>query len=174
MKYREMELSDYEEVISLWRESEGVKLRDADSLDGIDKYLKRNPGLSFVAENNNEIIGTIMSGHDGKRGYIQHLAVKPSLRKSGIATELLSNCVSALRSEGIIKSHIHILSNNELGKNYWSNRGWKRRTDIDVYSYINGSGENTLQFWQTDILKRRFAAKNAVSKGVMLPEPTAR
>lgn len=142
VKYREMKLSDYEHVISLWQESEGVKLRDADSFDGIERYLLRNPGLSFIAENDNVIIGTIMSGHDGKRGYIQHLAVKPRLRKSGIATNLLSICIEALKDEDIAKSHIHVLSDNELAKSYWANRGWKKRNDIDVYSYINGKDEN--------------------------------
>ena len=142
MQYRKMDLSDYEGVISLWQESEGVKLREADSKQGINKYLVRNPGLSFVAVKEGVILGTIMSGHDGKRGYVQHLAVAPSLRMSGIATELLSRCIGALKSEGIIKSHIHVLSNNEQAKNFWSNRGWSKRTDIEVFSFINGGHEN--------------------------------
>ena len=138
-----MELSDYEGVTSLWQNSDGVKLRDADSAAGIEKYLKRNPGLSFIAEENNEIIATVMSGHDGKRGYIQHLSVKKELRNLGIATRLVSNCISALKKEGILKSHIHILNDNELAKKYWSNRGWNKRNDIEVYSFINGNEKNT-------------------------------
>jgi len=116
MKFREMELSDYDNLILLWRSSSGVKLRGADSFDGIKKYLKRNPGLSFVVEEGDEIIATIMAGHDGKRGYIQHLSVKEDRRKLGLASKLVSNCVSALKKEGILKSHIHILSDNELAK----------------------------------------------------------
>jgi ribosomal protein S18 acetylase RimI-like enzyme len=138
-----MKISDYDKMISLWQEVEGVKLRDADSYDGIQKYLHRNPGLSFIAEDDGNIIGTIMSGHDGKRGYIQHLAVIPNQRKSGTGSELLSLCIQALKKEGILKSHIHVLSNNEPAKNYWSNRGWVKRTDIEVYSYINSGNENT-------------------------------
>jgi len=143
MKFREMELSDYEGVTLLWQNSDGVKLRDADSVTGIEKYLKRNPGLSFIAEENNEIVATVMGGHDGKRGYIQHLSVKEELRNLGIATRLVSSCISALKNEGIIKSHIHILTDNELAKDYWSNRGWKKRNDIEVYSFINGNEKNT-------------------------------
>lgn len=143
MNYRAMELSDYENVISLWREVEGICLRDADSKEGIEKYLLRNPKLSFVAEDNGRIVGTIMSGHDGKRGYVQHLAVDPKLRKNGVATSLLEMCLSALKSKDIIKSHIHILATNELAKNYWENRGWFKRNDIEVYSFINGVNENT-------------------------------
>ena len=143
MQFRIMELLDYESITTLWQESEGVKLRDADSIEGIEKYLLRNKGLSFVCEKGTEIVGTIMSGHDGKRGYIQHLAVKSDLRNSGIATELLDLCISALKDEGIVKSHIHVLSNNELAKSYWLGRGWKERTDIGVYSYINSNDVNT-------------------------------
>ena len=143
MKYREMEISDYGKVITLWQEAEGVRLRDADSLAGIEKYLIRNPRMSFVSEANGNIIGTIMSGHDGKRGYIQHLAVHSSHRHSGIASELLSLCLISIEKAGIVKSHIHVLSDNELAKQYWRNRGWIKRSDIEVYSYINGGGANT-------------------------------
>ena len=84
-----------------------------------------------------------MSGHDGKRGYIQHLAVAPEHRQSGIATKLLSHCIAALKAKGIIKSHIHVLSNNEEAKRYWESRGWSQRTDIEVFSFINGDDNNT-------------------------------
>jgi len=138
-----MELSDYDGIILLWQASAGVSLREADSKSGIGKYLSRNPSLSFVAVKDGLIIGTIMSGHDGKRGYIQHLAVASDLRRSGIATELLSLCLEALKVEGIIKSHIHVLDNNQQAKAYWSNRGWSKRSDIQVFSFINGGCENT-------------------------------
>jgi ribosomal protein S18 acetylase RimI-like enzyme len=138
-----MDMTDYEKIISLWHEAEGVILRDADSYEGIKKYLHRNPRLSFVAEEKGKIVGTIMSGHDGKRGYIQHLTVISNQRKSGIGSELLSLCIHALKKEGIVKSHIHVLINNEPAKNFWSNRGWIKRTDIEVYSYINNGSENT-------------------------------
>ena len=142
MNYRCMEITDYESIINLWQESEGLKLRDIDSREGISVYLLRNPKLSFVTEHEEEIIGTIMSGHDGKRGYIQHLAVSPKFRSSGIATNMLKLCITALKSSGIIKSHIHILNDNDSAKNFWSNRGWVKRTDIEVYSYINSNNEN--------------------------------
>lgn len=137
-----MELNDYDSVIALWQNAEGVKIRDADLIEGITKYLIRNPDLSFVAEQDGIIVGTIMAGHDGKRGYVQHLAVSNHHRKQGIATELVSLCLSALKSEGILKSHIHILSNNDSAKSYWLHRGWQKRDDIEVYSFINSDNPN--------------------------------
>ncbi len=138
-----MKITDYEQVIDLWKEINGLKIRDADSFEGIKKYLLRNPGLSFVAKDEDNVVGTIMSGHDGKRGYIQHLAVKENKRNLGIATTLLNKCIEALKKEDIIKSHINILSDNEQAKNYWLSRGWIKRDDIEIYSFINGNDLNT-------------------------------
>lgn len=143
MNYRKMQLGDYEAAVALWRQAEGVKLRDADSREGVEKYLRRNAGLSFVAESDGKLVGTIMAGHDGKRGYIQHLAVEESCRRTGVATHLLRLCLSVLANEGILKSHIHVLCGNESAKAFWQSRGWAARRDIEVYSYINGGSENT-------------------------------
>ena len=138
MKFREMSIDDYNQLIKLWQSSSGIKLRDIDSFQGFKKYLARNKGLSFVAvDKNNNIIGSIMAGHDGKRGYIQKLIVKQNYRKLGIATELLSKCLKALKDEGIIKSHIFVLSDNEIAKNFWKKRGWQKRTDIEIFSFVN-------------------------------------
>ena len=139
-----MELSDYDATFALWRHCEGVSLREADSINGIAKYLERNPGLSFIAtEGDGEtIVGSIMAGHDGKRGYIQHLAVADELRKTGVGARLVELCLAALKSEGIIKSHVHVLGENSLGRNFWVNRGWVQRDEIVMYSFINGSNKN--------------------------------
>ena len=138
-----MTIDDYEDVVQLWSEMEVVKLRDADSREGIDKYLRRNPDLTFLATDSEKVIGTIMAGHDGKRGYTQHLAVSDQFRREGVATKLVSLCLDSLRAEGILKSHVMILSSNELAKQFWRSLGWEPRSDIELYSFINGSGQNT-------------------------------
>lgn len=143
MKYRVMQISDYDPVIKLWRSCDGLSLRAADSRAGIEKYLLRNPGLSFVAEDGTGIGASIMAGHDGKRGYIQHLAADPALRKRGIATRLMTLCLGALKAQGIEKSHVHVLKENQAGRSYWSGRGWTLRAEIEMYSFINGDNENT-------------------------------
>ena len=142
MHYRNLELADYDGVIALWRSCSGVSLRDADSRDGIEKYLRRNPDLSFVAEQGSEIVGTIMAGHDGKRGYLQHLAVDDRLRGRGIASRLVELCLTALKHEGIVKSHVHVLHDNALGREFWIRRDWFQRNEIVMYSFINGDNVN--------------------------------
>jgi ribosomal protein S18 acetylase RimI-like enzyme len=140
---RPMSLGDYDAVIDLMQMTPGVSLRDADSRESTSRYLDRNPGLSFVAETGTHIIGCIMCGHDGRRGYLQHLVVSPEHRRQGIGNALVEACLNALESLGIRKSHIDVLKTNEAGTAFWERRGWKLRTDIHRYSVIRGGGENT-------------------------------
>jgi ribosomal protein S18 acetylase RimI-like enzyme len=109
----------------------------------MQRYLERNPGLSFVAEADGRIVASLMAGHDGRRGYIQHLAVDREQRKQGIAGRLLELCLQALLDQGIAKSHVHVLNSNQLGRDFWSRRGWIHRDEIEMYSFINGDNANT-------------------------------
>ena len=143
MHYRNLQIADHEDLIVLWRNCDGISLRDADSRQGMQKYLERNPGLSFIAEVDGRIVASLMAGHDGRRGYIQHLAVDPEQRNQGIAGRLLEHCLQALLDQGIAKSHAHVLNSNQQGRDFWSRRGWVHRDEIEMYSFINGDNENT-------------------------------
>ncbi|MFT5219821.1 MAG: ribosomal protein S18 acetylase RimI-like enzyme [Planctomycetota bacterium] len=137
-----MQISDHAAAIALWQQSPGVNVREADSYEAIETYLNRNPGLSFVAMDAEQLLGTIMAGHDGRRGYIQHLAVDSQVRNSGIGGELIDRCLAALKRSGIVKSHVHIHLDNDLARRYWSNRGWQERGEVTLFSYINGGDAN--------------------------------
>ena len=142
MNYRCMQTGDYEAVMTLWRSCEGLLLRDADSKPRIESYLERNPGLSFVAHAGDAIVGSIMAGHDGKRGYVQHLAVDAGARGQGVGSRLIELCLDALKAQGIEKAHVHVLRNNPAGRDYWLQRGWIERTDTQLYSFIIGDNAN--------------------------------
>jgi ribosomal protein S18 acetylase RimI-like enzyme len=120
----------------------GLTLRSADSRELTERYLARNPGLSFVAMSGEEIIGLVMCGHDGRRGYLQHLVVKPSMRGQGIATALVRSSLAALKELGIEKTHIDVLVENSAAHRYWINAGWQKRDDIVRYSYIASADSN--------------------------------
>ena len=79
------------------------------------------------------IVGSVMAGHDGKRGYIQHLAVDARARGQGIASRLVEMCLRALLAEGVEKSHVHVLKNNLSGREYWQRRGWFERSEVVMY-----------------------------------------
>lgn len=139
---RVMTLDDYEAVIDLMKRTPGVSLRDADSRESTAKYLERNPGLSFVAEVEGVIGACVMCGHDGRRGYLQHLVVLPQHRRQGIANALVARCLSSLEALGILKCHLDVFKTNEAAAKYWHSQGWQLRTDIDRYSFTRSGDEN--------------------------------
>jgi ribosomal protein S18 acetylase RimI-like enzyme len=139
---RAMTMADYDGVIALMRQTPGVSVREADSRDAIARYLQRNPGLSFVAEDGATLVGCIMSGHDGRRGTLQHLLVLPAYRRRGVASGLIEACLAGLEALGILKSHIDVLATNEAGQHFWERRGWTPRTDIRRYAFIRSGGDN--------------------------------
>lgn len=139
---RVMTLDDYEAVIDLMKRTPGVSFRDADSRESTAKYLERNPGLSFVAEVEGVIGACVMCGHDGRRGYLQHLVVLPQHRGQGIANALVARCLSRLEALGILKCHLDVFKTNEAAAKYWHSQGWQLRTDIDRYSFTRSGHEN--------------------------------
>jgi ribosomal protein S18 acetylase RimI-like enzyme len=139
---REMTIGDYESVVALMQETPGVTVRDADSREATERYLARNPGFSFVAEDQGRVVGCVFCGHDGRRGYLQHLTVAPSYRNRRIAQSLVSRCLERLEAVGITKTHIDVLIKNESAIDYWKKRGWKKRDDICRFSFNRSGSEN--------------------------------
>lgn len=124
--------SDCEDVLSLWRETEGVGLSEGDDNAGIKFYLERNPGLCFVVRDAaNALIGAVLGGHDGRRGFLYHLAVARHMRGRGIGRTLVQKCLNGLRSAGIRKCTILVYADNESGKQFWRDLGWHARADLE-------------------------------------------
>ena len=129
-----MTIDHYDEVIDLWKKSENIGLSSADQREKIKAYLDRNPGMSFVAKDNGVIVGVAMCGHDGRRGYLHHLAVAKSHQKKGTGRELTERCLESLGNAGIKKCHLFVFQKNKEGKAFWEKIGWTPRTDIQVVS----------------------------------------
>jgi putative acetyltransferase len=130
----EMSLEDYQKIYQLWEMSENIGLSKADSRHGIEKFLERNPGMSYVAWEEGEIIGTVLCGHDGRRGYIHHLMVHPDQRRRGIGQSLVSRCMFALTRIGIQKCHLFVYEDNMGGIRFWESLGWTRRVELTMMS----------------------------------------
>jgi ribosomal protein S18 acetylase RimI-like enzyme len=142
MNIVEMTIEIYQEVLALMGRTPGVTIRDADSREATRRYLERNPSLSFVATEKGRVIGCAMCGHDGRRGYLQHVIVEPAFRGQGIAHQLVTRCLDQLEAIGICKTHIDVFRTNDIANGYWARRGWKRRDDIYRYSYNRSRNEN--------------------------------
>lgn len=137
-----MTIDDYDAVYALWTAETGVGLRSLDdSKGGIAKFLKRNPASCFAAEKDGQVVGSILCGHDGRRGYIYHAMVKQSLRGSGIGKALVKAGMDALKAEGIHKTALVVFKTNELGNNFWESIGFTLRKDLN-YRNISLNDEN--------------------------------
>lgn len=139
---RELTMDDYNGIINLFKSTPGITFREADSREATERYLKRNPSLSFIAEEDSKIIGCILCGHDGRRGYLQHLVVRPEYRNKGIGEALVKKCIDALGKVGISKAHIFVFKTNGIGNSFWTGKGWQFRDDVNMYSYNSSTNEN--------------------------------
>ena len=142
MTIRTMLISDYSKLLSLFKNTPGITVREADSKESILRYLDRNHNLNFVAVIDSNVIACVMCGHDGRRGYLQHLLVSPKYRNRGIGQMLFEKCLDNLEQIGIQKTHIFVLKNNTQANEFWSNQGWDMRDDINMYSYNRSSNSN--------------------------------
>ena len=128
---RVMTMDDYDAVYDLWLHTPGMGLNTADdSREGVERYLRRNPATCFVAVQENRIVGVIMAGHDGRRGYIYHTAVLPSSRGQGIGERLVDCAMAALEKEGIVKAALVAFRKNESGNGFWEHIGFTEREDL--------------------------------------------
>nr|WP_216603091.1 GNAT family N-acetyltransferase [Vibrio coralliilyticus] len=137
-----MAIEDYDVVIRLWLQTEGMSVRDADSRENIALYLDRNPDLSFVAISESNIIGAVLVGTDGRRGYLQHLAVLPQFRGQRIGYQLISQSINALANIGIPKTHLFVYDDNLNAQKFYEKLGWFPRDNIRMYSYNSSSNSN--------------------------------
>ena len=126
-----MMVEDYDEICELWRSVPGMGMNNLDdSREGIERFLLRNSGMSFVVKTGEGIVGTVLCGHDGRRGGLYHLAVRPDRRGRGFARALVKAAEDALRKEGISKVSAHVFANNEEGNRFWDHLGFADRCDV--------------------------------------------
>ena len=131
MKIRAMTINDYDVVYALWLSTPNMGLNNLDDTkDGIAAYLARNPNTCFVAEKSGDIVGIILSGHDGRRGFIYHVAVAQGEQRQGIGTALVGTAMSALARERINKVALVVLAPNEKGNAFWESQGFTTRSDL--------------------------------------------
>ena len=122
---REFKIDDYEAAIALWKKVEGLDLAEGDDRETIGKFLERNPRLSRIATAGLQTIGAVLCGHDGRRGYIYHLAVDPAYHGSGVARRLIDECLAGLKRAGLERVNLLVARDNVRGREFWKRRGWE-------------------------------------------------
>jgi len=146
MTVRTMTIDDYDGVKELWMTIHGFAIRSIDdSYEGVERFLLRNPSTSVVAEENGQIVGAILCGHDGRRGCLYHVCVREDMRLKGIGKEMVTFCMKALRAESISKVSLIAFSTNDVGNAFWKTIGWTRREDLNYYDFVLNE-ENIINF----------------------------
>ncbi|MDY2814682.1 MAG: GNAT family N-acetyltransferase [Dorea sp.] len=133
---RVMTIEDYEQVRTLWMKIKGFGIRSVDdSREGIERFLKRNPATSVVAEVDGKIVGAILCGHDGRRGCLYHVCVDEQYRMRGIGKAMVVFAMEALKKEQINKVSLIAFTKNDIGNAFWKEIGWTRREDLNYYDF---------------------------------------
>lgn len=133
---RTMMIEDYEEIAKLWNSINGFGIRSIDdSKEGIERFLRRNPTTSVVAVEDGKIVGTILCGHDGRRGCFYHVCVDTNYRHRKIGTHMALKAIEELKKEQINKVSLIAFKSNEIGNAFWKAEGWEFREDLNYYDY---------------------------------------
>ena len=136
IQIEEMTIEHYEQVVALWCGFEGVGLSHDDSKENISRFLSRNPGMSLVAFDGDCLVGAVLCGHDGRRGYMYHLATKKDYQRQGIGSTLAERGLAALKGRGINHCHVFAFSGNREAVKFWEKLGWERFEE--VANFISG------------------------------------
>ena len=126
---RRMTLADHRRAYKIWKKSKGICVVAEDSRGGIALYLSRNRGLCFVATIDGRVVGTVLCGHDGRRGILRHLAIVPAFRNRGTGSALAARCLVALSKQGIRKCNLYVMRDNPSGMQFWERMGYRMLDD---------------------------------------------
>ena len=136
MTVRTMTIEDFDQVHALWMTISGFAIRSIDdSRDGVERFLRRNPTTSVVAEEDGKIVGSILCGHDGRRGCLYHVCVHKDYRMRGIGKAMVVYAMNALKAEEISKVSLIAFTRNDIGNAFWNRIGWTRRLDLNYYDF---------------------------------------
>lgn len=131
MKIVPFDLKKYDEVYALWMRTKNMGFNNVDdSFDGIKKLVMKNPLTCFMAEENGKIIGTVLAGNDGRRGYVYHLCVDENFRKQGIGKKLMDTMIDGMKKEGISKVALVVFAYNDSANAFYEKIGFIKRDDL--------------------------------------------
>ena len=131
-----MKIEDYDNVFALWKTIKGFGIRSVDdSREGIERFLKWNPGLSVVAEEDGKVVGAILCGSDGRRGCLYHVCVHRDFRRQGIGKSMVVWCMEKLKELQINKVSLIAFTQNDVGNAFWKEIGWTKREDLNYYDF---------------------------------------
>ena len=135
MRIEKYSNKSYIEVIELWKKT-GISVSSSDTKEELEKMYNRNPQLFLLGKMKEKVVGVVMGGFDGRRGYLHHLAIDPEYQKKGYGRLMVDNLIKKFRKLGVHKVHLFIEKNNKEVVKFYRNLGWKIRDDLIMMSFI--------------------------------------
>jgi len=127
---REFRVTDLDAALEFWSGIGGLGLNESDTDEALERFLRRNPGLSAVAAApEGRMVGTVLCGHDGRRGTLHHLVVAEPYRGQGVAKRLIEHSLERLRQARIPRCNLFLWDDNEAGAAFWLHHGWSLATN---------------------------------------------
>ena len=125
----------YEDVVNIWKRT-GISVTSSDTKEEVSVMLNRNPDLCLIAKIDERVIGVVMGGFDGRRGYVHHLAIDPEYQKKGYGKLLMDELIERFKKKRIHKVHLFIEKHNEDVIAFYNKLGWEIRKDLVMMSFI--------------------------------------
>ncbi len=140
MQLRTIQIEDYDALWQCWSNEPGIALYECDTRQGIAAYLQRNPDLSVLievegADGASCIIGSLLCGHDGRRGFVHHMWIAAAYRRQGLAETLFKEASARLAAIGIQKTHLFVQDANGSAQEFWHAIGCEEREDLRLFSF---------------------------------------
>jgi len=128
-------MNDYDTVLQLWKAA-GLTIRPGDEREGIELKLRRDPDLFLIAEDSDEIVGVVIGAWDGRRGWINHLAVRPDQQRKGIGMLLVRELEKRLTGKGARKINAQIYQSNTRSLSFFKVMGYEVHNDLIMIGKI--------------------------------------
>ncbi len=133
------EFKDITAMLEFWRATEGIGVGVGDDVESLQLFLKRNPTTCLVMKDKDRMIGTVLGGFDGRRGFIYHLAIHPDYRRRGLGKKLLDKALDELAKAGAPRTHLFVWKENQTAIDFYRSLGWLDRNDIEVFTWVDES-----------------------------------
>ena len=127
--------SDTDAMLNLWRCMPGIGVRLSDTDQSLRAFMSKNPSTCLVLRIDGRLMGTVLGGFDGHRGYIYHLAVHPDYQGRGYGKALLDMVCRELTALGAPKIHLFAFNDNQAAATFYLSQEWEARRDIQVFSW---------------------------------------
>ncbi|MFX0031532.1 MAG: GNAT family N-acetyltransferase [Candidatus Hodarchaeota archaeon] len=135
MEIEKFTIENYENIVQLWKKVD-LSITSSDSKEEIERMIKKNPNLSLISKIGGKIVGVVMGGFDGRRGYVHHLAIDPKYQKKGFGRKLMDELMERFRQKKVHKVHLFIEKRNKDVITFYQKLGWEMRNDLVMMSFV--------------------------------------